>query len=233
MPLSAQQLAAQKNLSYVLAEKLAQLILAGKYAPGSILPSEMELGDQFGVSRTAVREAVKTLTAKGMVLPRPRIGTRVMPQGNWNFLDQELLTWWMTEDNFNQVVDHFLVMRSSLEPQACLLAATLGTAEQKAQLNTLMEEMVDLKKHFNRERWIAVDMAWHEHIYEMSGNPFLSSFASLFHSVYHTYFTSITQNEVVKLDLHQAIVDAILNSDAPGALLACQALLNAPHHVNQ
>ncbi len=65
-------------------------------------------------------------------------------------------------------------------------------------------------------------MAWHEHIYEMSGNPFLSSFASLFHSVYHTYFTSITQNEVVKLDLHQAIVDAILNSDALGALLACR-----------
>jgi hypothetical protein len=57
-------------------------------------------------------------------------------------------------------------------------------------------------------------MAWHEHIYEMSGNPFLISFASLFHSVYHTYFTSITQNEVVKLDLHQAIVDAILDSDA-------------------
>src|SRR5690606_11419330 len=213
MPLSAQQLAAQKNLSYVLAEKLAQLILAGKYAPGSILPSEMELGDQFGVSRTAVREAVKTLTAKGMVLPRPRIGTRVMPQGNWNFLDQELLTWWMTEDNFNQVVDHFLVMRSRLEPQDCLLAATLGTAEHTAQLNTLMEEMVDLKKHFNRERWIAVDMAWHEHIYNMSGNPFLTSFASLFHSVYHTYFTSITQDEVVKLDLHQAIVDAIQESD--------------------
>lgn len=43
----------------------------------------------------------------------------------------------------------------------------------------------------------------------MSANPFLTSFASLFHSVYHTYFTSITQNEVVKLDLHQAIVDAI------------------------
>ena len=114
MPLSAQQLAAQKNLSYVLAEKLAQLILAGKYAPGSILPGEMELGEQFGVSRTAVSEAVKTLTAKGMVLPRPRIGTRVMPQSNWNFLDQELLSWWMTEDNLNQVVDHFLVMRSSL-----------------------------------------------------------------------------------------------------------------------
>ncbi|MEL2243841.1 FadR/GntR family transcriptional regulator [Leclercia adecarboxylata] len=228
MPLSAQQLAAQKNLSYVLAEKLAQRILEGVYAPGSILPGELELGEQFGVSRTAVREAVKTLTAKGMVLPRPRIGTRVMPQGNWNFLDQELLSWWMTEDNFQQVIEHFLVMRSSLEPQACLLAATLGTAEQKARLNTLMDEMVHLKKNFNRERWIDVDMAWHEHIYEMSGNPFLTSFASLFHSVYHTYFTSITQDEVVKLDLHQAIVDAIQDSDGLRAMAASQALLAPP-----
>ncbi|MFY9994153.1 MAG: FadR/GntR family transcriptional regulator [Leclercia sp.] len=228
MSLSAQQLAAQKNLSYVLAEKLAQRILTGEYMPGSILPGEMELGEQFGVSRTAVREAVKTLTAKGMVLPRPRIGTRVMPQGNWNFLDQELLSWWMTEDNFQQVIDHFLIMRVSLEPQACLLAATLGTAEQKARLNTLMDEMVHLKKHFNRERWIEVDMAWHEHVYEMSGNPFLNSFASLFHSIYQTYFTSITQDEVVKLDLHQAIVDAILDNDGPRAMAASQALLAAP-----
>jgi DNA-binding FadR family transcriptional regulator len=189
---------------------------------------ELELGEQFGVSRTAIREAVKTLTAKGMVLPRPRIGTRVLPQSNWNFLDQELLSWWMTEQNFNQVIEYFLVMRSSLEPQACLLAATLGTPEQKARLNTLMAEMVELKKKFNRERWIEVDMAWHEHVYEMSGNPFLTSFASLFHSIYHTYFTSITQDEVVKLDLHQAIVDAILESDGPRAFTASQALLAAP-----
>ncbi|CAI8746588.1 FadR family transcriptional regulator [Kosakonia quasisacchari] len=229
MPLNAQQLAAQKNISWVLAEKLAQQILKGEYAPGSILPGEMELGEKFGVSRTAVREAVKTLTAKGMVLPRPRIGTRVMPRGNWNFLDKELLSWWMHEDNFKDVVQHFLIMRSSLEPQACLLAATLGSAEQKAYLNTLMEEMVFLKKNFNRERWVEVDMAWHEHIYAMSDNPFLISFSTLFHSIYHTYFTSITQNEVVKLDLHQAIVDAIQESDGDSAFRACQLLLNTPN----
>lgn len=229
MPLNAQQLAAQKNISWVLAEKLAQQILRGEYAPGSILPGEMELGEQFGVSRTAVREAVKTLTAKGMVLPRPRIGTRVMPRSNWNFLDNELLSWWMSEDNVDEVFQHFLIMRSSLEPQACKLAATLGGAEEKAHLNTLMEEMVVLKHDFNRERWIAIDMAWHEHIYAMSGNPFLISFATLFHSIYHTYFNSITHNEVVKLDLHQAIVDAIQESDGDSALLACQTLLAAPN----
>ena len=231
MKLSVQQLAAQKNLSYVLAEKLAQKILQEEYVPESILPGEIELGEQYGVSRTAVREAVKTLTAKGMVLPRPRIGTRVMPRSNWNFLDKELLSWWMTEDNFQDVVQHFLVMRSSLEPQACLLAATCGSAEQKAQLNSLMEEMAGLKQHFQRDRWIDVDMAWHEHIYKMSGNPFLISFATLFQSVYHIYFTSITHNDVIKLDLHQAIVDAIQDSDGHRALSACQALLNTPDRV--
>ena len=92
MSLSAQQLAAQKNLSWVLAEKLARKILTGEYQAGCILPGEMELGERYGVSRTAIREAVKTLTAKGMVLPRPRIGTRVMPQANWNFLDKKLFT---------------------------------------------------------------------------------------------------------------------------------------------
>ncbi|MTH47780.1 FadR/GntR family transcriptional regulator [Intestinirhabdus alba] len=229
MPLSVQQLAAQKNISWILAEKLAQRILTGEYAPGEILPGEIELGEQFGVSRTAIREAVKTLTAKGMVLPRPRIGTRVMPQTNWNFLDQELLAWWTTEDNFSQVINHFLVMRNSLEPQACRLAAANSSAEQKAHLNTLMSEMIALKHNFKRERWIKVDMAWHEHIYTMSANPFLTSFASLFHSVYQTYFTSITYNDVVKLELHQAIVDAIVQSDGDGAFRACQRLLNAPN----
>lgn len=91
MHLSLQQRAAQRNLSYVLAEKLSQRILAGEFTAGDILPGEVELGEQFGVSRTAVREAVKILAAKGMVLPRPRIGTRVLPRHQWNFLDQDLL----------------------------------------------------------------------------------------------------------------------------------------------
>ncbi|PHH45199.1 FadR/GntR family transcriptional regulator [Pluralibacter gergoviae] len=229
MPLSAQQLAAQKNISWVLAGKLAQKILAGDYPPESILPGEIELGEQFGVSRTAVREAVKTLTAKGMVLPRPRIGTRVMPRSSWNFLDKELLAWWMTESNFNEVVDHFLIMRSSLEPQACMLAAVNGSVEQKTRLNTLMEEMVLLKSDFDRQRWIEVDMAWHEHIYIMSGNPFLSAFAALFNSVYQSYFSAITNNEVIKLDLHQAIVDAIRQGDGDQARQASRALLDAPN----
>ncbi|EPZ8123308.1 FadR/GntR family transcriptional regulator [Yersinia enterocolitica] len=225
MQLNTQQQAAQRNLSYLLAEKIGQRILAGEYEAGSILPGEIELGEQFGVSRTAVREAVKMLAAKGMLLPRPRIGTRVMPQTNWNFLDQELLTWWMTRENFDQVMQHFLILRRSLEPQACFLAAINVSGKQKALLTSLMTEMCELHAHFNRERWIQVDAQFHQLIYEASGNPFLTSFANLFSSVYHSYFRSITGDEVIKLQHHQNIVDTILAGDSQGALVACQVLL--------
>lgn len=225
MQLNTQQQAAQRNLSYLLAEKIGQRILAGEYEAGSILPGEIELGEQFGVSRTAVREAVKMLAAKGMLLPRPRIGTRVMPQTNWNFLDQELLTWWMTRDNFDQVMEHFLILRRLLEPQACSLAAMNASEKQRALLALLMAEMRELHEDFNREQWIQVDAQFHQLIYEASGNPFLMSFANLFSSVYHSYFRSVTGDEVIKLQYHQDIVDTILVGDSKGALLACQVLL--------
>lgn len=225
MQFNAQQQAAQRNLSYLLAEKLGQQILAGDYQAGSILPGEMELGEQFGVSRTAVREAVKMLAAKGMLLPRPRIGTRVMPQSQWNFLDQDLLTWWMTKENFDQVMQHFLILRTSLEPQACSLAAANASHQQTTRLAELMAEMRALHIQFDREHWIQVDTQFHQLIYEASGNPFLTSFANLFSSVYQSYFRAITGNEVIKLLHHQAIVDAILAGDSAAALTACQVLL--------
>ncbi|CAI1112088.1 L-lactate utilization operon repressor [Serratia quinivorans] len=225
MQFNAQQQAAQRNLSYLLAEKLGQQILVGDYQAGSILPGEMELGEQFGVSRTAVREAVKMLAAKGMLLPRPRIGTRVMPQSQWNFLDQDLLTWWMTKENFDQVMQHFLILRTSLEPQACSLAAANASHQQTARLAELMAEMRALHIQFDREHWIQVDTQFHQLIYEASGNPFLTSFANLFSSVYQSYFRAITGNEVIKLQHHQAIVDAILAGDSAAALTACQILL--------
>ena len=228
MSLSSQQLTARKNLSYVLAEKLAQRILTDEYPAGSILPGEMELGSLFGVSRTAVREAVKTLTAKGMLLPRPRIGTRVMPRSQWNFLDKDLLVWWMTKDNLGDVVNDFLIMRHSLEPQACALAALHSDNMQQQRLIAIMKEMVILQEQFHREHWIDTDMAYHELLYEMSGNAFMTSFANLFRPVYYNYFFTITDNQVVKLDLHQAIVNAICQRDSQAAFAACVALLNEP-----
>ncbi len=92
MSLSAQQLAAQKNISRYWPKSSPKKNTDWRISAGKHSSRRNGVGEQFGVSRTAVREAVKTLTAKGMLLPRPRIGTRVMPRSSWNFLDKELLS---------------------------------------------------------------------------------------------------------------------------------------------
>lgn len=219
------QKAAQRNLSYQLAESIGRQILAGQIAPGAILPGEMELGEIYGVSRTAVREAVKMLAAKGMLLPRPRIGTRVMPRRNWNFLDQDLLTWWAEQDDKQKLVDDFQLLRIMLEPKAAAMAAQYASPEDRHQLSLLMGEMRALDECFDKDRWIEVDTQFHQMIYFASGNPFLTPFGNLFKAVFQVYFRTVTRDSVVKLERHQAIIDAILRSDPDAASAAVTALI--------
>ena len=125
----------------------------------------------------------------------------------------------MTEDNFSQVIKHFLVMRISLEPQACLLAATIGTGRTESASQHADGRNGGAERNFRRERWIEVDIAWHEHIYEMSANPFLDllrvTLPFRLPDLLYLYYLVTT---VVKLDLHQAIVDAIDESDGDRGL---------------
>ncbi|HEQ1859882.1 TPA: FadR/GntR family transcriptional regulator [Providencia alcalifaciens] len=225
MELSKQQNASHKNLSFIIARSLGQLILKGTYLSDSILPSELELSKQFNASRTAIREAIKTLAAKGMVLARPRIGTRVMPASNWNFLDQDLLNWWINSEEKSVVIKHFQVVRLAIEPQACYLAALNATEEQKQSLQLLSNEMVTLEKEFDRPHWIKVDFRFHLTIYRACCNPFLISFANLFRSVYQLYFDSITENDAIEVELHQQLADAIINGNSREAYDLCYTLL--------
>lgn len=225
MELSKQQTASQKNLSYIIAGNLGQQILKGVYLPSSILPSESELSEKFQVSRTAIREAIKILASKGMLLARPRIGTRVMPSSNWNFLDQDLLNWWINSEEQAVVINHFQFIRLAIEPQACYLAAMHATDEQKELLQILVNEMVLLATDFDRQRWVKVDYHFHLTIYEACANPFLISFANLFRSVYQRYFDTITINDVIEVDIHQQLAKAIIQSKSTHALDLCYKLL--------
>lgn len=154
---------------------------------GGILPGEVELGEIHNASRTAVREAIKMLAAKGLVLPRPRIGTRVLPKRNWNYLDQDLLSWISFEDNEELVVEYQHV-RLALEPEAAASAALNATEEDKAELRDLMAEMHLLGENFNQLRWVEIDTRFHQLIYFASGNHFLSPFGNLFRAVFEKYF---------------------------------------------
>ena len=76
-----------------LAAGIGRRILDGTYPPGSLLPNEAEWGQMFGASRTAVREAIRTLNGKGLLVSRPKIGSRVEPRERWNLLDRDVMAW--------------------------------------------------------------------------------------------------------------------------------------------
>ena len=77
----------------LIARTIGTEILTGIYAPGAKLPSEAEILKRFGVSRTVLREVMKTLSAKGLVVLKTRVGARVLNSSSWNFFDAELLAW--------------------------------------------------------------------------------------------------------------------------------------------
>ena len=81
------------RVHWELAAGIGRKILDGTYPPGSLLPNEAEWGQIFGASRTAVREAIKTLNGKGLLVSRPKIGSRVEPRGRWNLLDRDVMAW--------------------------------------------------------------------------------------------------------------------------------------------
>src|SRR5579871_5277797 len=83
----------RRSLHGQVAHDIGRRILGGLVKPGELLPSETELSQRLGVSRTALREAIKVLAGKGLIESRPKTGTRVRPRESWNFLDPDVLTW--------------------------------------------------------------------------------------------------------------------------------------------
>jgi DNA-binding FadR family transcriptional regulator len=87
---------AQGKLDARIAQGIGERILGGEFAPGTLLPNEAEWGRIYGASRTAVREAIKALSAKGLIASRPKVGSRVEPKSRWNLLDRDVLAWHRT-----------------------------------------------------------------------------------------------------------------------------------------
>ncbi len=111
----------KSNLSHRVTQELGRAIVCGDYVADDSFPTEAELCLKFGVSRTAVREAVKMLSAKGLVSSKPRQGIRIMPEEDWNILDPDLLQWSLEGNPTRRVLKEFFQMRIAIEPEAAAL----------------------------------------------------------------------------------------------------------------
>src|ERR1044072_417766 len=123
-------------LHHSLAQEIGAKILRGDFAPGALLPNEAEWCNVYGVSRTAVREAIKMLAAKGLIVSRPKIGSRVRPRASWNLLDRDVLAWYWAASDQHRFLANVQEMREMLEPEVAALAALNHTAPQLTQIDT-------------------------------------------------------------------------------------------------
>jgi len=119
--------ARKRNLFAQTVDALGSRIVGGVHAPGETLPNEAELCRELGASRSVVREAVKSLASKGLLEPRTRIGTRVLPPTHWNLLDIDVLGWRYASMPRTQFFRELFELRRMIEPNAAALAAERAT----------------------------------------------------------------------------------------------------------
>src|ERR1700726_3899614 len=130
-----------QNLTYSVAGSLGTAIVTGVYTAGNPMPIEAELCQQYGASRSVVREAVKMLTAKGLLGSRPRLGTWVQPETNWNLLDPDVLGWLLERKFSAPLLIEFTELRLAVEPGAAVLAAPVAGPEEKAAIRNAIERL--------------------------------------------------------------------------------------------
>ncbi|HJT11247.1 MAG TPA: FadR/GntR family transcriptional regulator [Dongiaceae bacterium] len=208
-----------------MAQDIGARILRGEYAPGSLLPNEAEWCDVYGVSRTAVREAIKMLAAKGLIVSRPKIGSRVRPREVWNLLDRDVLAWYWAASDQHHFLSNVQQMREMLEPEVTALAALNHTDSQLAAIESAYMGMVDST---NTTDWNINDVKFHLAVLGAAGNELLIPLGFLIESALSNMFEyTASHNEELRaaLPLHEAILTAIRRRSPVAARRAARALL--------
>jgi len=220
-----QQSPARQNLHDIVARNIGGAILAGTYPPGTLLPNEAEWTKTFGASRTAVREAIKTLAAKGLIQSRSKIGSRVQPRVSWNMMDRDVLDWHDAASDKGSFLKSVQEARRLFEPGIAALAAKKRTNEQLIRLQAAFHIMQTTKI---QSEIVAADTEFHEALIAAANNDLIAPFGIIIEKALHNLFDFTTRRNphyVHALKLHGVIVDAVTSADPEAAHAAMVALI--------
>jgi DNA-binding FadR family transcriptional regulator len=198
------------NLRAQLCDSLGRQIVSGSIKPESSLPHEDELKSSFGVSRTVIREAIRSLAAKGLVTSKPKLGTRVAPSEDWNFLDKDVLLWAMEGDSSGEFFRHLTDLRKSIEPLAAEKVAQSGSDEVLLNIENHFNTMEANVNHM--EAYVNADIDFHICILHGANNPLFSPIThvirhALKHSLERTNRTAEENRR--SIPIHRSITQAI------------------------
>jgi len=202
-------------------------ILTGRLQPGAALPCEDELLQRFQISRTALRESLKTLAAKGMIQSKTRVGTRVLPASQWNMFDPDVMAWRLEAGVDIGFMRSLFEIRFAIEPAAASLAADRRGEADLALMADLLAEMADAAE---LERFVAVDLAFHKAILTASRNPLMQSIGTVIEAALVAAFrrsapTDSRERLNQSVAEHAAIFDAISAGEAEAARAAMVAVI--------
>jgi DNA-binding FadR family transcriptional regulator len=184
------------------------------------MPPEPELIERFQVSRTVMREVMKTLAAKGFVVSKTRVGTRVRDPVHWNFFDADVLAWRVRIGLDDQFMQSLTEVRRALEPAAAGLAARRRTDADIVRLRGYVKHMG--RSGHTRQSFAEADLDFHLAIGTASGNPLMRSMASVIEAALVASFSHSSpvddpSDHEVTVNGHAAIVDAIEARDERAA----------------
>ncbi|WP_184707116.1 FadR/GntR family transcriptional regulator [Rhizobium lusitanum] len=208
-------------------DALGKAIVSGAFPVGTILPGDNELLERFKVSRTVLRESMKTLAAKGLVVPRARVGTRVTDRIYWNMFDNEVLNWHFESGVNKEFLLHLYDIRMAFEPLAASLVAERASSEDIDLLRRLAVSMS--APHHSADSLAVADLHFHLAITEASQNPFVRSLGGLIEAALVGMFrmsAPASTNDFANIaDTHMAIVDAIAARDGLAAHKAMEFVI--------
>lgn len=221
-----------RSLHVQVAREIARGILSGNLPQGSILPGEMVLCEQFGISRTALREAVKLLTSKGLLESRPKVGTRIVDRCYWNFLDPQLIEWMEGLIETDLFCHQFLGLRRAIEPEACALAAKHATAEQRIALSETFQQMCEISSEepLDQAKWTDVDIRFHSLIFNATGNDFYLPFGNVLTTMFVYFIAHSSEEGNTCLEEHRQIYEAIMSGNSEKARQASSNHLQESKH---
>ncbi|MEP3046101.1 MAG: FadR/GntR family transcriptional regulator [Roseibium sp.] len=210
-------------------EQLGRAIVAGEYPPETMIPLDPDISEMFDVSRTVVREAKKTLIAKGLIQSKAKVGTHVRPASGWNMFDPDVLRWHVALKNAGPFLDELFEIRLIFEPEAASKAAARATHAECEALSRLCDNLASGK---DRAAVAVADLEFHKLILKLSGNRFLQSLGDLVQAALYSLFVAEAnergdQETQDFLDRHRSIVDAISAGDADGAYAAMKDVIHA------
>lgn len=150
--------------------------MSGRIKPGETLDNEVVSSEQLSVSRTAYREAVRILAAKGLVSSRPKLGTKVCEKTDWHLLDPEVLSWFFESQPSEDFIFGLFELRLIIEPAAAAFAAERRTPDDLAAMRTALQRM---EHHgFGNADGQSADREFHSAILAATRNPVLFALSS-------------------------------------------------------